>query len=125
MKLNRLLLQAFEIAFSLLFIVSGSLTLTGLSTPEPLEILLPVWLYYLMSSCYLIAGTSMFVGVLWPRGDIEGAGLALLIPLLTGRAILFGQLLGWGLDAIVSLTFSVVFSLACAARIYLIARLQE
>lgn len=116
------LVHGFEAAFGFLLVSSGLTTLMGWSALDPFELVLPYWLLFVFNICYTLSGVAIILGLFFHRGDVEGSGLVMLVPLLIARGILFGFLLGWGADAIVSLVFSFVFSAACLGRIYLIVK---
>ena len=116
-KMPRAWLHPFELAFAAIIISQGVVALTGRGIVNPANALLPHWLAIAFQIAYILAGLAISIGLLLPRGDVEGGGLILLATDLMARAILFGQFLGWNLQSVTSLTFSAFLTLACIARL--------
>lgn len=122
MKMLRVWLQPFEIAFVLIIVIQGVISLIGDALIDPTNALLPSWMAKSFQGGYIFAGVVILIGILLPRGDVEGAGLILLGLDLLARAVMFGQYLGWGWQSVTSLAFSVLLALACLARLILLIK---
>lgn len=121
-KIPSWVVNSFEAAFGVLLFVGGVTTMLSWQELDPFEQTIPYWLLILFNVLYSLSGLSMTLGLIIGRGNVEAAGLFLLMPLLVGRALLYGHLLGWGVDSILSLVFSFIFTAACAGRLYVILR---
>lgn len=122
MRVVRAWFQPFEIAFAGIIISQGGILLAGGSLIDPVNALLPDWMAVAFQIGYVFAGLITLIGILLPRGDVEGAGLVLLGAILLARGILFGQFLGWDIQSVTSLTFSVFLAGACLARLALLMK---
>lgn len=116
------IVHSFEAAFGVFLFISGIATMLSWVVLDAFEQVIPYWQLVAFNSCYSLAGLLMVIGLVVSRGNIEASGLTLLFPLLIIRAILYGQLLGWGTDSVLSLLFSLVFASACVGRVYVILR---
>jgi hypothetical protein len=116
MRLIHVRLQPFETAFAAIVVSQGLITLSGSAIVDPSAELLTHWMALAYNVAYTLAGVAILIGLIWPRGDVEGGGLVLLGLLLVARAILFGQALGWGARAVTSLTFALFLAFACGLR---------
>jgi hypothetical protein len=114
----RISIAPFETAIAVIIVVQALIATFGWGAiADPVAALLPPWQAAAFNIAYLAAGLTMLTGLFWPRGDVEGAGLVLLGSLTIARGIMYGTLLGWGVDSITSLAFSLAVGLACTARI--------
>ena len=119
----RVRLAPFEAAIAAIVVVQAVVVFGGWGIGglvDPLGQLLPEWLAMVWNTSYLVAGLAILGGLLWPRGDVEGAGLILLTAVIVARSIMFGQLLGWGVHALTSVAFGVFVAAAALARISLL-----
>jgi hypothetical protein len=116
----RLRSAPFEAAIAAIVVVQAAVSLAGWGVVDPLGELLPAWLGVAFGVSYLTSGAGILLGLMWPRGDVEGAALVLLVSALMVRALLYGQLLGWGPDAITSVAFSLFLSAGAALRLSLL-----
>lgn len=114
----------FEAAIAVIIVVQAVIAFAGWGVIDPIDALLPDWLGPVFNGAYLLSGLAIIVGLLWPRGDIEGAGLVLLGATITARGIMFGAFFGWGVAAVSSLAFSLCVAAACAMRVYTLRSLR-
>lgn len=118
----RVSLAPFRAAIAAIIVVQAVIALGGWGLVDPINVLLPEWLATGFNLAYLLAGAALLFGILWPRGDVEAASLVLLCCTISARGVMFGALLGWGLQSISSLAFSACIAVGCAARVHLIVR---
>lgn len=121
----RVLAAPFQAAIAVIIIVQAITALGGWGLINPIDALLPGWLAIAFSAAYLLAGLCWLAGLLLPRGDVEGFGLWLLGGTVIARGLMFGVLLGWRVESITSLAFSLCLASACAARIWVLWRLNS
>lgn len=110
----------FEAAIAVVIVVQAVIALGGWGVLDPMAVLLPGWLSVAFSIAYLTAGLAILAGLMVPRGDVEGAGLVLLAALVSARGVMFGALLGWGMESVTSLAFSLCVAVACIARLWVL-----
>jgi hypothetical protein len=106
--------QPFEAAIAVLVFVQGVLGLSGVGPPVDI---LPPWWKYTVLAMYTLGGAAIFAGLAFVRGDIEALGLILLGTTVLSRGLVIANQLGWGIDAMISITFAVVLAGACFTRL--------
>jgi hypothetical protein len=120
MKFSQVRLAPFEAAIALLIVVQSVIAFGEWSVVDPIAVLLPTWLRLTFNASYGIAGLLILAGMVWWRGDVEGAGLILFAATVAARGFLFGYLFDWSAQSVTSLAFSLVFAGAALARISLL-----
>jgi hypothetical protein len=116
----RTLAAPVQVAVAAIIAVQAVIALGGWGLVDPIGMLLPSWLATTFNVAYLVAGVAWLLGMLLARWNVEAFGLALLSTAITARGVMFGALLGWGLESISSLVFSWGLALAFVARIWVL-----
>jgi hypothetical protein len=123
-SIRRLLVRAsigpFEGAIAAIIIVQGVVSLGGWGILDPFSAYLPHWLHVTFSVVYLLSGLGITAGLLLPRGDVEGAGLVLLLAAQAARGIMYGAYLKWAVAAVVPSAFSGCIVIASLLRLWVL-----
>jgi hypothetical protein len=122
LKWSQVRLAPFEAAIAAIIVVQAIVAFGRWGIVDPTTTLLPNWMTVLFNTLYLVAGALILTGLLWPRGDVEGAGLVLLAGTVMARGIMFGQLLGWQVRAVTSIAFALFVASAAVARILMLKK---
>lgn len=115
---RRLLTAPFEALIALFAIVTAVLGLarTGTIAADAFERLLPPWAAAGFQLAYLGAGLALIVGLLTGYAQVEAAGLVLLGTTQVTRAVANAAMLGPA-HSIGTVTFAALIVAACAGRL--------
>jgi hypothetical protein len=92
---------------------------------SPLTKLLGPTVATIFNLVYLLAGLAMYLGIGFRRGNIEAAGLILLMASLAIRTIATGWLLGTSPMVINGYVLNAAFFFSCAIRLRTIHKAQQ
>lgn len=117
--IERLATVPFESLIAALVVVSAVAGLFGIGDVQILDRELPTWLYVAISATYGLAGATMLVGIGTARGNVEAAGLVLLLSGVFVRFVGVGLAVGFTDERVILLLTLYVLTLAAG-----IARLR-
>lgn len=116
----------FETTIAFFFMYAAIAAMVGFGVvASPLTRTLGAKWAMVFNVAYFIAGLSMFVGIGIRHGNIEAAGLILVIASLAVRTVATGWLVGINPLIINSYVSSGVFIFACVIRIIAIIKAQK
>lgn len=122
--LKRVAIVPFEMSIALLAIISGFTGLLHIGIIDPVDQLLPVWEAILFNLSFLLCGVFLALGIVRAKGGIESLGLWLLNGIVLSRFILYGYLLGFGKNFLVTGLFDAAILAASVIRLYAIRKNQ-
>ena len=124
--LHRLRVMPFESALAITTIFTGIAAFTDKSISSRLFVeALPLEIAVLFNVTHLLSGFSLFAAIGWGYRNLEAFGLLLLASSLFARLITLWVVAGWHPVTATALIQSLIFGLACLARIYTLFKRQD
>lgn len=115
---RRLQDRPFAAALGALLLTSPIITAAGASlTTDPLNHLVPSFLFYALLTMYGAAGLCLVLGIGLEKTNIEAAGCILAISGLAVRMIALFSVIGFTVPVLATTVFYVVFGGACVERL--------